>query len=294
MYFFRQLAAFFSDSVIFSRGRKLWIENQSNWNLQLTKLDKLMAGSYIILHDYAHNRFPPTFSDQQQTYDAEIKFRFSLPGQDVETVAGMLMRKPFWSSKEMRIYLNSLVALIELFEHLGICPPQKIVELGCGTGWMAEFLALRGFHVVGTTISPDDIKDARTRIVALEAKQLKASLFFRVAPMETVQYAVEDHLPVDAVFVFEALHHAYNWKKAISASYDCLKQGGWLVIANEPNILHTYISYRVAKLSNTHEIGFSRKELVEHLKLVGFVNIGIPKNYWSFGLKSHWIIAQKT
>jgi SAM-dependent methyltransferase len=50
----------------------------------------------------------------------------------------------------------------------------------------------------------------------------------------------------DGVFVFEALHHAFDWRQAIQASFHCLKEGGWLVLANEPNLLHTYISYRVA------------------------------------------------
>ncbi|HMN29186.1 MAG TPA: class I SAM-dependent methyltransferase, partial [Caldilineaceae bacterium] len=172
-------------------------------------------------------------------------------------------------------------------------PPRKLLELGCGTGWMAELLALLQFDVVGTSISPYEIEDAKSRIQSLAAKRINFSLRFHATPMETVDEAVGDYLPFDGVFVFEALHHAYNWRQALAASYRCLRPGGWLVIAQEPNVSHTYVAYRVAKLSNTHEIGFSRKELVQQLNAIGFINVSVVKDRVAFRVKPHWLVAQK-
>jgi SAM-dependent methyltransferase len=158
---------------------------------------------------------------------------------------------------------------------------------------MDEFLALMEFRVVGTSISPHEIQDAQARVKSIEEKHLKADLEFRTAPMESVADYVQDCLPFDAVFVYEALHHAYDWRQAIESSYVCLKPDGWLLIANEPNLIHTLVSYRVALLSNTHEIGFTRSELIQHLKKTGFKNIRILKNSLGFYIRPHWIMCQR-
>lgn len=160
-------------------------------------------------------------------------------------------------------------------------------------GWMTEFLALMGFNIIGTSISPHEIENANKRIKSIAEKQIKVCLEFIATPMESIAEATESRGLFDTVFVFEALHHAYDWRKAITDSYSCLKPGGWLIICNEPNLIHTYVSYRVAKLSNTHEIGFKRTELISHLKKTNFTQIKILKNKIDYFIAPHWIAAQK-
>jgi 2-polyprenyl-3-methyl-5-hydroxy-6-metoxy-1,4-benzoquinol methylase len=289
----QKLARMLADTPVFNMARKLWELNQRDWNLPLSKFDKLLVGLHLILSDYSQRHFPPTFTDQQKAYDAEISFKYSLPGYQVADVTADLMRKPFWFGKALKTYLAGFVELVQAFERLGVHPPQKLLELGCGTGWMTEFMALMRFEVLGTSISPHEIQDAQMRVESLAAKQLDVKLEFRTSPMESVDQTIPDQMPFDGVFVFEALHHAYDWRKAVQASYNCLKPGGWLIIANEPNALHTLISYRVAKLSNTHEIGFTRTELMRHLQHTGFQNITLLRSAWSYYLRPHWIASQK-
>lgn len=102
----------------------------------------------------------------------------------------------------------------------------------------------------------------------LEAKGLSPAFKFVAAPMESVHKAVATG-SFDAAFVYEALHHAFDWREAIRSAHACLRDGGWFLICNEPNVLHTCISYRVAKLSNTHEIGFRKSALVGELQKTG-------------------------
>lgn len=287
------LARILANSPVFHRAQSLWQLNQQDWNLPLSKLDKLLVGVHLILQDYAQGQFPPTYQDQQAAYDAEINYKFSLPGCAAAEVTESLLRKPFWFGKSTKTYLTHFITLVDALERVGLQPPAKLLELGCGAGWMAEFLALMRFEVVATSISPHEIQDAQLRVNSLIAKQLNGKLEFRTAPMETIDQAVSDTLPFDGVFVFEALHHAYDWRLAIQSSYACLKPGGWLIIANEPNALHTFISYRVAKLSDTHEIGFTRRELLQQLGLSGFQNIRVLRNTPGFYLRPHWIAAQK-
>ena len=280
-------------SPVLKSGRNLWERNQSDWNLPLSKFQKLMVGGHLILKDYADGIFPPTFTDQQKAYDAEIAYRESLPGRALADVRDLEMRKPFWYGSAVKTYMAHFRNLAMAFEKLGVQPPQKLLELGCGTGWMAEFLAQMNFQVLGTSISPSDIEDAQSRKKGLEAKRLDVNLDFRVAPMESVDQAVADQMPFDAVFVFEALHHAYDWRRTIEASFACLKPGGWLLIANEPNRLHTFISYRVGRLSNTHEIGMSGNQLRRQMKAVGFRKVRALRNRLSLFVRPHWIAAQK-
>jgi hypothetical protein len=71
---------------------------------------------------------------------------------------------------------------------------------------MAEFLALMKFNVVGTSLSPHDIKDANQRITGIQAKGIQPSLHFLAAPMESIADSVKELVPFDSVFMFESLH----------------------------------------------------------------------------------------
>jgi 2-polyprenyl-3-methyl-5-hydroxy-6-metoxy-1,4-benzoquinol methylase len=173
-----------------------------------------------------------------------------------------------------------------------VSPSAKILELGCGSGWMAEFLAVMGYDMTGTEIAEEEITDANRRIRSLEVKGFSPALKFVATPMESVHTVVAAD-SFDAVFVFAALHHAFEWREAIRSSFACLKPGGWFVICDEPNVLHIFISYRVAKLSKTHEIGFSKSELVTELRKTGFrkiISTGAKLHWW---FRPHWLLAQK-
>ena len=111
--------------------------------------------------------------------------------------------------------------------------------------------------------------------------------------MEYVDEAIPEKSAFDAVFVYEALHHAHDWKKSIHAFSACLKPGGWCFIFNEPNLLHTFVSYRVASLSNTHEIGIHPSALKQECKNAGMQDIRTLKNRWHNYTKPIWIAARK-
>jgi cyclopropane fatty-acyl-phospholipid synthase-like methyltransferase len=261
--------------------------------MPLSKWQKLQAGGYLVLQDYANGLFPPTFNDQQQAYLNEINAAFHLPGTNLQELDRGEMAKPFWFGRSLTNYMRSFLKLAGALEQAGLRPPAKLLELGGGFGWTAEFLAQLGFRVVSTTISPRAVEVAHKRAEALRVKDLHAELQFIACPMESVADSVKEHCPFDAVFVFEALHHAFDWRAAITSSFACLRPGGWLMLCDEPNVLHTAISYRVSRLSNTHEIGFSKGELVRHLKHTGFGNIvSLGKRPHLF-VRAHWLVAQK-
>jgi len=274
-------------------GKGLWAANEKDWKLPLTKTEKVWTGLYLILRDFGQGEFPPAFTDQQQTYLNEINYHLSIPGMTSEEVIRGGLTKPFWSGDSLPLYLKSFLKLAATLEQEHLAPPAKLLELGGGTGWMAEFLAQLGFKVVSTTIAPQEVETARKRAEALRVKGVPHELHFLVAPMESVAREVQEHCPFDAVFVFEALHHAFDWKAALRSAYACLRPGGRLLICNEPNVLHTAVSYRVAKLSHTHEIGFSKKELTAQLKAAGFRRVTSVEKKPHFFFRAHWLVAEK-
>lgn len=210
-----------------------------------------------------------------------------------EDVAEANLRKPFWYGDFERKYLREFCLLCRCLQRCDIAPPARIMELGCGHGWTTEFLATMGYEMMGTSIVEEDIMYSRKRIGSLQAKGLKCVLQFKTSPMESVADQVGPKGYYDAVFVFEALHHAFDWREAIQSASECLKPGGWLLLCNEPNLVHTFSSYRAARLSNTHEIGMSRRQLMDQMRKCGLtkvVNMGSP---WHFWIKPHWICGQK-
>ncbi len=278
-------------SPLFRRGRALFSENARNLYLPMSKLDKLVVGSWLILEDYANGLFPPHFLDRQKAYEAERTCRGHLPGVTAEAAGDSERRKPFWYGSAGRRYLVDFNRICAHLQKVGVKPPARILELGCGSGWMAEFLAAMGFEVCGTTLSEDDVKDANLRIRSLEAKGISPLLTFRAAPMESVHTLV-DAGSFDVVFVYAALHHAFDWRAALHSSFACLRPGGWFLI-REPNAVHTLKSYRVAKLSHTHEIGFRKRELVAELRKAGFRTVRSLGSRLHCWIRPHWLLAQK-
>jgi SAM-dependent methyltransferase len=289
----RRFAHLLASSFLCSKGRKLYEENTVNWTLPLTHFGKLQAGIYIILKDYSKGIFPPTFDDQAKAYEAEINYSNSLAGVNKSEVLAAGMTKPFWNTQYLRKYGGAFVRVIEIFESLGVGKGSKLLELGCGSGWMAEFLAIYGYCVTGTSLDPESIELGVRRACALEMKNIPAErLTFLVSAMESVSAVVPTN-SFQGVFVYEALHHAFDWRQSIAESFKCLQTGGWLVLANEPNLMHTFISYRVGKLSNTHEIGMSRKQIVAHMKSCGFRQIKVISPKIDNFLAPLWIAALK-
>lgn len=274
-------------------GRALYRRNEAAWDMPMNHFAKLKAGGYIILRDHADGLFPPRFQDQQKAYDAEKNYVKGLPGLDQEAIRLNGMKKPYWSAEAVRMYLGDFSRLIGIFSKLGVNPGCRLLELGCATGWMSEPLAQMGYDVLGTTISDLDVEYARTRISALRARGVPDRLEFLACPMESVDQTLRDRPPFDAAFMYEALHHAYDWKASLAAIAGCLRPGGWLVLGNEPNLLHTFVSYRVARLSNTHEVGMSRREIRKHLLSCGYDQVRIMNRRPGFLVVPHWIAARK-
>jgi hypothetical protein len=124
-------------------------ENEKRWKPAADQRQKLhgrpVTSSWPINEQ---GRFPPSI-DAAQTWAAEEQYRATLPGMDAANLFRTEMRKPFWMGA---YYVEHFSALIHIFRRCDFMPPRKLLELGCGSGWMAEFLALGGYDVTATSL----------------------------------------------------------------------------------------------------------------------------------------------
>jgi 2-polyprenyl-3-methyl-5-hydroxy-6-metoxy-1,4-benzoquinol methylase len=289
---FKRLAAALAGSPVFSRARRLFEKNRADWNLQLSRTDNLLICFYLILSDYAAGLYPPPHLDRATAYENEKQYGHGLGGISWEEFQAKEMRKPFWDANTADKHLNGFVRLLRLFESLGIAPGSRVLEMGCGSGWMAEFFALTGYNVVATTIAPTDGPAVESRAAALRTKGVTSEFVFKLSPMEEVDQVVELN-SFDAAYIHQALHHVYDWRAAVKAAFRTLKPGGWLIIADEPNVLHTFTSYRMGKLSGTHEIGLSRRQISRCLREADYRELRTISPRFDDRLHPLWIAARK-
>jgi 2-polyprenyl-3-methyl-5-hydroxy-6-metoxy-1,4-benzoquinol methylase len=124
--------------------------------------------------------------------------------------------KPF-SDEYCSINLANMDALF----HFLAPPPARLIEFGCGVGWLSLFLAQRGYQVTGVDISPDAIAAANRQ---REARGL-ANAEFRVGDYE-------DPVPAgayDYALFYDSLHHAEVEQLAVQRACEALKPGGALI-----------------------------------------------------------------
>jgi SAM-dependent methyltransferase len=168
------------------------------------------------------------------------------------------MRKPF-SDENCVQYLTNVSVFLSLMRP----PPARIVEFGCGTGWLSLIFAERGYDVIGVDISPDAIALAeRLRV----ARQLPNAAF-RTADYEEVQIDP----PANYVIFHDALHHAESEDAALSAAYAALAPGG-MVICIEPGDGHSRSpsSIRAVQEFGVHEKDMPPRKIIRHAYAAGF------------------------
>lgn len=289
----QSIAGILANGIFFRKGRTLWEQNRSNVQMPLSKIEKIRAGLYLICSDYAAGKFPPGAGDRDDVYAQELNFGAELPGMDLSGVERMELSKPFWANGAA-CHLRDSAVLFDALSQTGIKPPMKILEIGCGSGWLSEFMARAGFRVTATSLHPRSIEQVKKRAASLVGVLPDCSLQGMEVPMEALSEQLVSESPFDGVVVYEALHHAYDWKQTVAEVSAVLCPGGWFFVLSEPNLVHTLTSYRMSVLTGTPERGFRPAEVRRTLRKNGFDVIRILKNRWHFGVRHIWYAAQKS
>ncbi len=141
-----------------------------------------------------------------------------------------LHRKPYDPKPGNFEYFQVQYQLMNLIHEMQIRPGGRILEVGCGPGWVTELLLLLGFTVEAIEPAEALIEIARERCAALGQHyriDLTGRLVFWCQTLEAAEFP-KDYF--DAVVFYDALHHVVDEKAAASKCFDFLRPGGVLGI----------------------------------------------------------------
>jgi len=112
---------------------------------------------------------------------------------------------------------------------LALPPGAKILDVGCGSGWLSEYFARLGYEVTGIDISEDLIRMARERVERVPYNvdhETALRCRFLVQDVELAPLAEK----FDAVICYDSLHHFEDERKVFRHLAEMLDVGGLLFI----------------------------------------------------------------
>ncbi len=175
---------------------------------------------------------------------------------------------------ETRRFFNDFACIAHT---LGLRSGQRILDVGCGPGWLSEFLARFGYRVTGVDISPAMIEIARERLQRVPYSVDPATALdyhFIVHDIETAPLAET----FDAIICYDSLHHFANEQTVLRHLAAMLCEGGLLFIleGDKPNAGSAAEQELIAEMRQfqTLESPFSGDYLRALLRDQGFVIIG--------------------
>jgi SAM-dependent methyltransferase len=181
-----------------------------------------------------------------------------------------VLNKPF-SDESRGARLMEVGAVLLLLPQ----PPGRVLECGCGAGWLSYMLAKSGYDVVGQDVSVKAIELARNN--PMFHAQEKPPVFVS-SDFEELAFESE----FDAAVFFDSLHHSINMPLAIRQVFRALKPGG-LMIASEPGVGHAHAMSEFSRtwdvtdkdappkliLKLGREAGFSAGQVYPHAEWLG-------------------------
>lgn len=102
-------------------------------------------------------------------------------------------------------------------------PGARVLDLGCGSGWLALELARNGCHVDAYDISPKAIALAKKMLAENPYKDGFGSVTYHLQDVSEIDLGVEQY---DAVSGWSAFHHMPDVPAFMDKVYRALKPGG--------------------------------------------------------------------
>jgi len=153
--------------------------------------------------------------------------------------------KSFWRDPYFaRLFLMGQIEIhLELLKKYG-GKHLKILDVGCGPGYISLELARAGYHITGIDIADKAIKAAKNTLAQNPFQDNFGSLQYKVSSLEkmTGKY--------DVVLFTGVLHHLTNVESALQKSNKLLNATG-LILCGEP-------SYDIWRLEDASQVAFIR------------------------------------
>jgi ubiquinone/menaquinone biosynthesis C-methylase UbiE len=102
----------------------------------------------------------------------------------------------------------------------------RILDVGCGRGWLSLELAREGHDVIGIDSEKDMIRSSKKTMESDPYKNERGKLEFQAADFSQWDYPLETF---DLVIFSRSLHHIPQPSKAVRKAHDLLKQDGQII-----------------------------------------------------------------
>lgn len=139
-----------------------------------------------------------------------------------------LNTKPFSAPPNYEL-ARCLHSFAHIVEYLSLPDSAQVLDVGCGPGWISEWLARCGYHVTGVDVSEDMVEIARQRVARVP--QVDDA---QPTPQAEFVATASDRLPYedrfDAAVLYDAMHHFTDERATLAAIYRALIPGGRIYI----------------------------------------------------------------
>jgi SAM-dependent methyltransferase len=126
-----------------------------------------------------------------------------------------------------------LAACLRTFAHvvdqLGLGLRAQVLDVGCGPGWMSEYLARCGYWVTGVDISEDMVEIARSRVAAIPGQVgdgVDPFAEFHAMPVREMPWTER----FEAAILYDTMHHFDNELETLRVIQRTLVPGGTIYI----------------------------------------------------------------
>src|ERR671931_158255 len=139
-----------------------------------------------------------------------------------------LRTKPFSAPPNYEL-ATCLRTFAHVIDQLGLGLRAQVLDVGCGPGWMSEFLARCGYWVTGVDISEDMVEIARLRISRIPEQVgdgVEPLAEFHAMPVRDMPWTDR----FDAAILYDTMHHFDDELETLKVILRTLVPGGTIYI----------------------------------------------------------------
>lgn len=188
--------------------------------------------------------------------------------------AGELDQLRSWQSPAKTVE----AALLKCLEPLEL---GRVLDIGTGTGRIAELLADRAAHLVALDKSTEMLRLARARLQGFPPQGVQlVQGDFAALPFGEAQF--------DTVVLHQVLHYAQDPLQALAEAARVCRPGGWIAVVD----LATHEREELRQRHAHARLGFSDEQMLEWLTECGFAP-GVPLAFPGTGLTTKIWLAER-
>ena len=183
--------------------------------------------------------------------------------------------KPFSAPPNFEL-ATCLRTFAHVVEHLGLGLRAQVLDVGCGPGWLSEFLARCGYWVTGVDISEDMVEIARLRVSRIPEQVgdgIDPFAEFHAMPVREMPWTDR----FDAAVLYDTMHHFDDELETLKVIQRALVPGGTIYIREgarpAPGSESEQALIQEMRVHQTLESPFDPRYLLDVVREAGFEDV---------------------